>query len=196
VTTSFRKGDRVIHTGRPEWGAGEVQRADAATQDGKPCQRLTIRFDREGLKTVSTAFAKIASAGGEGGVAVAEEDWIEALSPEKLRERITRLPETATDPFLSLEKRLANTLALYRFSTEGGPLIAWAAAQTGLADPLTRFSRQELEQFFDKFRLLRDEHLRKLASDARRKAPEALERELAKAAPEARRMLGRAGAMR
>lgn len=195
MTTSFRKGDRVIHTGRPEWGEGEVLQADSATQDGKPCQRLTVRFRREGTKTVSTAFARIEPA--DGGVGQAQtETMLEGLTPEQVRERITRLPESATDPFLSLEQRAANTAGLYRFSTEGGPLIAWAAAQTGLRDPLTRFSRQELEQYFDKFRLLRDDHFRKVAAELRRKSSDGLEAVLAKAPAEARRALGRAHAMR
>jgi hypothetical protein len=49
----------VVHAGKPEWGVGVVSSAQNVTQDGKPSQRLTIRFERAGLKTVSTAVASI-----------------------------------------------------------------------------------------------------------------------------------------
>src|SRR5689334_4605995 len=55
----WKLGDRLVHAGRPEWGIGEVRAAEATTQDGVRCQRLTIRFDRAGVKTISTAFADL-----------------------------------------------------------------------------------------------------------------------------------------
>ena len=43
----------------------------------------------------------------------------------------------------------------------------WAVAQTGLDDPLTRFTRQELEQRFDRWAFERDTYLAKLLQEAR-----------------------------
>ncbi|MEM7621834.1 MAG: DUF3553 domain-containing protein [Planctomycetota bacterium] len=60
---TWKSGDRVVHTGKPEWGVGKVIKAEAASHEGAPCQRLSIRFGRAGAKTISTAFARLESAG-------------------------------------------------------------------------------------------------------------------------------------
>ena len=51
-----------------------------------------------------------------------------------------------------------------------------------MKDPLSRFSRHELEQFFARFQTNRDAHLRRLAAEALKKDPGCL-REAAKNAP-------------
>jgi hypothetical protein len=63
--------------------------------------------------------------------------------------------------------RLNLTLGLYRFHKSGHSLVDWAVAQSGMADPLTRFTRQELEQLFDRWAYERDVHLSRLLQDAR-----------------------------
>jgi hypothetical protein len=59
MTQTFSKGDSVIHTGKPEWGPGDVLSAEGHMHEGKSFQRLSIRFSRAGLKTISTAFAEL-----------------------------------------------------------------------------------------------------------------------------------------
>ncbi|MFO0858712.1 MAG: DUF3553 domain-containing protein [Phycisphaerales bacterium] len=59
ATRTFSKGESVIHAGKPEWGPGDIVSAEGQLHEGKPCQRLTIRFARAGLKTISTAFADL-----------------------------------------------------------------------------------------------------------------------------------------
>jgi hypothetical protein len=51
-----------------------------------------------------------------------------------------------------------------------------------MKDPLSRFSRHELEQFYARFRANRDAHLRQLAQEAVRKDPGCL-RKAAENAP-------------
>jgi len=63
---TWRTGDRLTHAGKPEWGIGTVTAVEPATQDGKPCQRVTARFDRAGLKTLSTAYADLQPPGDVG----------------------------------------------------------------------------------------------------------------------------------
>lgn len=63
-TATWKSGDRVVHTGKPEWGVGTVLKAEPSAHEGKPCQRLSIRFERAGTKTLSTAFAKLDAAEG------------------------------------------------------------------------------------------------------------------------------------
>lgn len=191
-------GDRVVHAKRPEWGAGVVTAAQKIVHEGTPCQRLTIRFDRAGVKTLSTAVAELVSAA-DGPVlappaqseADADAGWLSRLSGKSPEEMMSRLPEAATDPFSSLEARLKATLALYRFTDQGGSLLDWAAAQSGLKDPLSEFSRHDLERLFQRFAFVRDEHLKKLVQEMRKKDPTVLQVVLRAAPPTASQALRR-----
>lgn len=195
--SDWKLGDRVIHTGRPEWGAGEVRSAETITQDGKRCQRLTIRFDRAGVKTLSTAFADLRPAT----AATTPPPTEDAPEPSAedhgaLVRKLGELPEAASDPFRTKRARLETTLGLYRFAGTGSSLLDWAASQTGLKDPLSNFSRHELEQSFERFRFNLDGHLRKLAYELRKEDPAGLAAAAAAALPAAKQALKRADAGR
>lgn len=187
-------GDRVRHAGKPEWGNGQVTAAEAVVQDGRACQRITVRFDRVGLKTLSTAFADLRPAETLL-TADAPADPLLADEPDP-QELLARIPDTATDPFSTPRKRLEVTLGLYRFSDRAGSLLDWAAAQTGLRDPLARFSRHELESHFQKFQFNLDNHLKKLVRELRKADPATLAAVTAAAAPSAKQALRRADAAR
>lgn len=159
---SYKIGDRVQHPAKPEWGVGQVVSAQSATQDGRPCQRLQIRFDRAGLKTITTAFVDLRPVSDHH----ASPNGLVEDEPDHA-ERLTQLPEPATDPFGTPSSRLRATLDLYRHTDDGPGLIGWATAMTGLADPLALFSRHELEELFRRWRVLRDNHLSKVSADAR-----------------------------
>lgn len=181
TTHVFQFGDQVVHPGKPEWGTGQVTKAQGIVHEGAQCQRLTIRFDRAGLKTISTAFADLVPADlAEApadivGATSEDPNWLEELEQGDLNARMAKLPEPATDPFSSPQKRLKATLALYRFGRTGGSLIDWAAAQTRLKDPLSRFNRHEIELFFDRFAQARDEHLRNMVRELQRNDPQAIQ---------------------
>jgi hypothetical protein len=180
--TQWNFGDRVVHAGKPEWGVGQVTGASRMVHEGKVCQRLTVRFDRAGVKTLNTAIADLRPAseaapggdetpapgasesGGNGG-------WLEQVSAPTSIEVFTRLPEQTTDPFTSLASRVKASAGLYRFTDTGASLLDWAAMQSGLRDPLTRYSRHELEQLFRRFAAVRDEHFKKVASELKRRDP-------------------------
>jgi hypothetical protein len=180
-------GDRVVHAGKPEWGAGQVLSSQIMQQDGERCQRLSIRFERAGLKTISTAFADIRPAADAPMIdqATAEmgSGWLAEAGEMTPEDVMVRLPEEVSDPFRSLKSRLESTLALYRFNEEGGSLIDWAAVQSGLKDPLSRFNRHELETLFARFASERDAQLARLFSDAKRTEPETY-KEMAARTPE------------
>lgn len=196
MTTTFKFGDRVRHPARPEWGEAVVTASQGVTHEGKPCQRLTLRFDRAGIKTLLTAVVALELAGPDDGAAPvnvqtngqaagkpnlradghALGSWLAeaaALPPEQL---FARLPDATRDRFDTLEDRLKATLLLYRFSDRGAALLDWAAMQTGLADPLSKFSRHELEQYFLRFADQRAEHLRTLLAEAAKKDPGLVDR--------------------
>lgn len=171
---TFRAGDKIRHAGKPEWGEGLVISAKGDTQDGKPCQRLDVRFDRAGPKMISTAFAPLVMSS-EVATLAPEREPNDPLRAEVDRpsaeEMLLAVPERASDPFLSGRKRLENTLDLYKFTEAGASLLDWAAMQTGLKDPLARFNRHELEQYFQRFKANLDAHLKKLVKDLKRQEP-------------------------
>jgi len=161
----FALGDRVVHAGKPEWGVGVISTSSPATHGGVACQRLVIRFDRVGLKTVSTGVADIRVAQGRVGTIAerdagsASENPLLGADAHEARRIMTTIPERARDPFASASARLRETLALYRFSDSGASLIEWGVLMSGLSDPLSRFSRHELEDYFSLFGRVLDEHL-------------------------------------
>lgn len=215
----------------PEWGPGTVTRVQAAAHEGKPCQRLTIRFERAGLKTLSTAFAVLVPADERPrsfAAAVALQDandaatrppsrlgaalsspvrvqpptesddhgWLNKLEDGEFRTKLERVPESALDPFIPTSERVKNTYRLFQFTKDGGSLVAWATAQTGVADPLGHMSRPELERVFDRFRRNLDNHLIQMMTQMRRSSPADFERALAIAPPAAQQVLRRANLSR
>lgn len=188
--TQFKFGDRLVHTARPEWGAGVVTAAQPVVQDGFACQRLTLRFERAGLKTLTTNLATLCYADEvihaphsepSAGVGPGDQGWLGQLESGKIPEIMARLPEATRDPFSTLSSRLQATLALYRFTDQGAALLDWAAMQTGLKDPMNRFNRHELEVFFKRFAMERDAHLKRVALEVRKSPPSDLSKVIAEA---------------
>ncbi len=226
-TPTWKFGDRVIHASKREWGPGTVTKARSETHEGKPCQMVTVRFDRAGVKTLSTAYAHLISAdlapasflppeepaeptfagaasssigtagtsglgpagegsggsGGGGGSGGSGGDWLSAFEAKDPAEVMKRLPDSATDPFLTAEARLKGTLDLYKYTSAPASLLDWGVAQSGLKDPLSRFNRHELERLFAQFCIVRDNHLKKLVQEMRKSEPSTLAR-LLSAAPQ------------
>lgn len=207
-TKQWAFGDKVVHTGKPEWGTGVVTAATGTQHEGVPCQSLTIRFDRAGVKTLSTAFAKLAPPDISLAATLAGHDDAEAedsgspldepnpLVARNPRDIMTRLPEATRDPFTTPMARFEATLKLYRFTPTGASLLDWAAVQSGLSDPMSRFNRHELEKFFEAFAVVRDAHLKKLALEIKRTDPAGLSRAIAKAPPIAQQVLRRFDGLR
>lgn len=196
----WKMGDRVMHAGRPEWGVGEIRSAENLVKDGVKSQRLTIRFERAGVKTLATAFADLrppgevplvpesgAAAGGEPG-----DNWLQVAEAGSMDIVMTRVPEDASDPFRSRKSRLESTLTLYRFTGAGSSLLDWAAMQSGLKDPLSRFNRHELERFFELFHTALDAHLKRLVQELKKAEPQVLAEVTAAASPVAKQALRRA----
>jgi hypothetical protein len=200
IGREWKPGDRLYHAGCPEWGTGEVRGAVSVSQNGVKCQRLTISFDRAGTKTLSTAFADLRTRDSreirnEPSMSEPRDPLAAATEPNH-EEALVRVPEDATDPFRPHKARLHTTLGLYRFTSAGASLLDWAASQTGMKDPLSKFSRHELERSFDRFRANLDAHLKKLAFEMRKADPASLAEAVASAGPEQRQALRRADAGR
>lgn len=193
----FSIADRVIHPGKPEWGVGTVATTSSIVHEGTPCQRLAIRFDRAGLKTITTAFVALQQATKSASIASDAENPLPAAASDDAvpqdamaaRRLMSSLPDAATDPFASPASRLRAIVNLYRFEPTGGSLIDWAAAQSKLADPLSRFNRHELEEFFSDFKRALDSALRKSVREATKVDPAELRDIASKAPPAGQRAL-------
>lgn len=179
VNREWKLGDRLMHAGRPEWGIGEVRSAESLSQNGIRCQRLTVRFERGGVKTLSTAFADLRTADQMPRLVEQEvtephrnggstRGWLADAEQGSVVDQMTKLPEEATDPFRTRKARFEAALNLYRFTPTGASLLDWASIQSGLKDPLSNFSRHELERLFDRFRAHLDAHLKKLGLELRK----------------------------
>lgn len=193
--TALKQGDRIRHPKRPEWGIGEVTRIELVTRDGQTDQRVWVRFPSVGLKTLlaSIAVPELVEAK-QGDLAnqlhaqptlvdlenMRESGWLGEIAKNKPEDAMRSLPPRAIDPFLSAARRLEHTLSLYRFSGHGRSLIEWAIAQSGLDDPLSRFNRHELEQFYERWRFDLDAHMGRLLQELRRE-PQTLQAALARA---------------
>ncbi len=180
----YHRGDVVVHPRRPEWGRGVVRQVWPITHDGEPAQRLAVDFDHRGRVMLNSAVAPLAPQGESTTImnstattsrfasSSSGRGWLDELERNVGRSNghaLWELPEQMTDPFASLSQRLRATLDSYRFSTEPRALIDWATAQTGLHDPLTQYNRTELEQAFSGFARNRDQHLRSLVIEMKRK---------------------------
>ena len=172
---TFRRGDEVGHSKRPEWGVGKVDHAHSVTHQGRPAQRLTVTFQHRGRITLNTAVAPITPRETESKMRSTEPTpsanggWLASLEGDT-GDELGQMPHAATDLFSSLEQRFDATLETFRFSTEPRALIEWATAQTGLEDPLTRYTRHELEEGFQRFEHNRKKHLKELVGELRREA--------------------------
>jgi glutamyl/glutaminyl-tRNA synthetase len=94
--------------------------------------------------------------------------WLADVSKRKIDDVMVAVSDDALDPFASPQRRLANILGLYRFDGSPARLVEWAVAQSGLDDPMSRFNRQELEQFHRRWLANVDAQLLKLLTDLKR----------------------------
>lgn len=208
-TERFEFGDRIRHAERPEWGVGSVVRAEDVTVNGRPTQRLSVRFPGVGVKKLMTGEARLKRVTGEKAPSSAGEDapplaawekvrqsdWLAPMAERKIEETMIGLPPEARDPFSTVAQRLAFVLALYRFDRSGRGLMDWAVAQSGLDDPLSRFNRHELERYFDRWAFERDAQLARLLQAAAFD-PQLIEKLVLQAPPDAEKAVRRLMAVR
>lgn len=123
----------------------------------------------------SVAAASASSAGDSGRGTIGDDSggggsgWLDAMDPDGSKSNeLWDLPDELSDPFASLVDRLKATLQTYRFSTEPRALMDWAIVQTGLNDPLSKYTRSELEQAFPRYVRDRDGHLKDLVRQLKR----------------------------
>lgn len=157
--------------------AGSVREAKAQAHRGSAAQLWAGHPDRLEAERAQDREAAAEAAGtallerGKGGRRVADQGWLDELEAGGSggKHELWELPDSMTDPFLDIRDRLRNTLLSYRFTDNPRSIIEWATVQTGLDDPLTRYTRHEMEQAFPRFCRDRDNHFRKMAFDLKKK---------------------------
>ena len=162
--TLFKTGDLVKHPLRPLWGEGEVRQASQTRYNGKDGQRLVVVFKNQGKVTINTAVVQLqAKDEAKDDMNTANStDWLSDLEAKQDSNKndLTGLPESITDPFTDIVTRLQRTLADYRY-TNANPrsLLEWAMRQTGMDDPLSEYTRHDLEAAFSRYTYLRGKYL-------------------------------------
>ncbi len=157
---TFAIGDKALNPARPDWGVGTVTSVSAHVANGKQGQRLTIRFDGAGLKTVSTAIIDLTTPPvASTGVTVAD---------------LTALPASVLDTAAPLARRLTSATEWYRFRRGDRQALDWAIQKLAIADPLSVLSREQLHEAREGFFRSLDHMIADLARDLGRKDPEAL----------------------
>ena len=181
IEATYKKGDRVRHPSRPEWGIGLVSKIEVVTHAEKTDLRVWVRFPSVGEKIMLASVAAlelIDEQGFSNGIharpSLTDVDfatgggWLGSISKKGAEELMTALPGEATDPFCTLRRRLEISTNLYRFDASPSRLVEWSIAQSGLDDPMSRFNRQELEQFYKRWIFNLDAHTLKLLGELRR----------------------------
>ncbi|MAI67726.1 MAG: hypothetical protein CMJ26_07620 [Phycisphaerae bacterium] len=177
--TVIEFGDKVTHPKFPEWGSGAVVKVENTPVNGEVTKRITVRFAHAGLKKfvgdaipLDVMMDGHAMPGDKEGKrpAIAEVEDLERSGltqavEQKLEEIMFNIPLACRDPFNTLDHRLRRTLALYKYDLSGKGLMEWSMAQTGMDDPLTRFNRTELEDYFKQYSFLLKQHLAKLVRE-------------------------------
>jgi hypothetical protein len=169
-------GQSVCNAARPEWGVGRVLSVQPARIGDKPAQRVSIQF-ATGHRTVLVPPARLVTPGPE---PQRQAGWLDGIGKSTLDDRLRALPAEITEVLGTPLDRLAAIIPLYAVSEENKSLLRWARDQTGIADPLSQWTRDELLVALRDFRNERDAYLRGIAARIKQKqGPDALQQALA-----------------
>lgn len=173
-------GRKVCNPACPQWGVGTVLRVQALTETGQVVHRVSVQF-AAGHRVLRVPPARLAEPAPQPERAVG---WLDALAGNTLAERLWRLPPAVTEFLGTPAQRLAVLAELYGYADQPAALTRWAQRQSGLADPLSHWTRDELLVAFGRFCSERDAELRVTAARLVQTAgPEALDRALADLPP-------------
>ncbi len=157
-------GKKVRVPARPEWGIGTVLRVQPTTAGGAAAHRVSIQFPT-GHRHLVVPPARLEPPDEEQPTRAA--GWIDTLGGATLDDRLRALPEHVRDFLGTASQRIVAISALFRYTEDDKSLLRWARDQTGIADPLTHWSRDELRSAFDNFVRSRDRLLRETVARVR-----------------------------
>lgn len=165
-------GRQVCCPTRPEWGVGKVMRVQTIRAGEKTTHRVSVQFVT-GHRTLVVPPAQIALPQEE---PEREAGWLDQIGGQTLDNRLTTLPEELEKFFGTPAQHILALAPLYQITDDPASLEKWARRQTGVADALSHWSRDELEIAFRQFCMDRDSTLRTAAARLRQKdGPEAVQ---------------------
>ncbi|MEP0846130.1 MAG: DUF3553 domain-containing protein [Phycisphaerae bacterium] len=168
-------GMRVQSAARPDWGVGTVTRVERSSSAGEAVFRVSVQFNL-GLKHLLVPPARLIAPQPE---PTRRNGWLDSLGCNTLDDRLRRLPADALEVLGTPAQKLGTLAKLYRWSDDATAIAKWARAQTGVGDPLSVWTRDELEVAFRDFANERDAALRAAAARIKMsEGPEALRRVL------------------
>lgn len=154
-------GRKVINAGRTDWGAGVVQKVErAGGPDDSPVYRVIVQFTGA-RRTLLAPPARLIEPRAE---EERQAGWLDTLAGRTIDDRLKRVPDELLRVLGTPRQKLDALLPLYEYDEEPKTLTRWARAQTGVGDPLSQWSRDELTLAFASFRADRDAALRSAAA--------------------------------
>ncbi len=159
-------GRTVQNAARRDWGTGQVLRVQSSTTAGQTVHRVSIQFTT-GHRTLLIPPARLIEPSPNDEPA-APAGWLDRIAGDTPDDRLRRLPDSATQVLGTLAERVAALAPYYACDDDTVDLVRWARRLTGIADPLTRWSRDALETAYGQFIQNRDQYLARIVSDARR----------------------------
>jgi hypothetical protein len=187
-------GREVRSAARPEWGVGKVLRVQRVRGGDAPVFRVSVQF-AVGHRMLLAPPARLLHPEPE---AQRDPGWLESLGGTTLDDLLRDLPESITQQLAAPADRIAALAPLYAHTDDPTSLLKWARSQTGTADPLEHWTRDELQIAFEQFCRARDDRLRAICAPLRRaQGPSAVTELIEQLAPDARaRMLHALGDQR
>lgn len=149
-------GQKVQVPGRADWGVGVVQNVQTTEASGAAQHRITVRF-AHGTKALLSPPARLIAPQDE---PQRQSGWLEAMGGGTLDAKLRGVPESITQVLGTIRQRLSMLATAYSYEDEPRSLVKWARAQTGVGDPLSHWSRDELGAAFAAYCSERDAHVR------------------------------------
>jgi hypothetical protein len=156
-------GRQVCNPARPEWGPGTVLRVQRTTVNGKIQHRVSVQF-ASGHRLLRVPPARLTLPGAK---PEREQGWLAAAAGTDLTGRLRALPSFVREFLGTPRQRLLMLAPLYAPTNDPADLVKWARGQTGVPDPLSLWSRDELQSAFAEYCARRDQYVRGVAREIR-----------------------------
>src|SRR5262245_32162795 len=141
-------GQKVINPSRPEWGVGQVLRVSEVVENGVTVHRVSVQFPT-GHRNLLMPPAKLCNPQPE---KQRQAGWLDGLAKTDLDTKLRSLPEDVLF-FLGLpHQRIAAAASMYEWEESDAGLVRWARKQTMTSDPLSLWTRDELQSAYADYR--------------------------------------------
>ncbi|MEW6252302.1 MAG: DUF3553 domain-containing protein [Planctomycetota bacterium] len=176
-------GRKVCNPARPDWGLGTVLRVQSTAAGEQQVHRVSVQF-ATGHRVIVIPPGHLAepTAGPQ-----REAGWLDRVAQTTIDDRLAALPAAVREFLGTSAQRLVVLARLFEIGADPGDLLKWARSQTGVADPLSLWTRDEIRAAFDEFCRRRDTLLRETLAALRRASGQTAIQEALNEVPETAR---------